>query len=81
MPIYSQVNRYFKYPYYDLPAASYGEEYKQAFGIGEFLTIADGDFDASRFTGAALVSSPTIASGPAIEHMIGHHGQDRLHHL
>ncbi|KAM0430078.1 hypothetical protein ACHAPT_006084 [Fusarium lateritium] len=45
---------YFKYPYYDIPTASYCEEYKQAFGIGEFLTITDGDFDASGFTGAAL---------------------------
>ncbi|RSM19446.1 hypothetical protein CDV31_001606 [Fusarium ambrosium] len=50
----AQINTYFKYPYYDLPTASYCEEYKQAFGIGEFLTITDGDFDASRFTGAAL---------------------------
>ncbi|EXL99320.1 Alpha/Beta hydrolase protein [Fusarium oxysporum II5] len=53
----AQVNTqvfYFKYPYYDLPTASYCEEYKQAFAIGEFLTIADGDFDASGFTGAAL---------------------------
>ncbi|KAF5005274.1 hypothetical protein FDECE_8260 [Fusarium decemcellulare] len=45
---------YFKYPYYDLPTASYCEEYKQPFGIGEFLTITDGDFDASGFKGAAL---------------------------
>ncbi|KAJ4113825.1 hypothetical protein NW765_011432 [Fusarium oxysporum] len=50
----AQLNTYFKYPYYDLPTASYCEEYKQAFAIGEFLTIADGDFDASGFTGAAL---------------------------
>ncbi|KLP08820.1 uncharacterized protein LW94_2813 [Fusarium fujikuroi] len=48
----AQINT--QYPYYDLPTASYCEEYKQPFAIGEFLTIADGDFDASGFTGAAL---------------------------
>lgn len=47
--------RYFKYGFYDLPTASYAEEKKEAFAIGEFLTITDGDFDASSFTGAALV--------------------------
>lgn len=50
--------RYFKYGFYDLPTASYAEESKEAFAIGEFLTITDGDFDASSFTGAALVSLP-----------------------
>ncbi|KAF5696571.1 alpha beta-hydrolase [Fusarium globosum] len=48
----AQINT--QYPYYDLPTASYCEEYKQPFAIGEFLTIAHGDFDASGFTGAAL---------------------------
>ncbi|KAH8724801.1 Alpha/Beta hydrolase protein [Phaeosphaeriaceae sp. PMI808] len=50
----AQVNTYFKYPFYDLPTVSVAEEYKDAFGIGEFLTITDGKFDASGFTGAAL---------------------------
>ncbi|KIL84045.1 hypothetical protein FAVG1_12741 [Fusarium avenaceum] len=49
-----QINTYFKYPYYDIPTTSYCEEYKNPFAIGEFLTIADGNFDASGFTGAAL---------------------------
>ncbi|KAF7555103.1 hypothetical protein G7Z17_g2455 [Cylindrodendrum hubeiense] len=52
--VFSQINTYFKYPFYDIPTSSYCEEYKQPFGIGEFLTITDGDFDASGFTGAAL---------------------------
>ncbi|KAF5688791.1 alpha beta-hydrolase [Fusarium circinatum] len=50
----AQINTYFKYPYYDVPTASYCEEYKQSFAIGEFLTLTDGNFDASGFTGAAL---------------------------
>ncbi|KPM44516.1 hypothetical protein AK830_g2025 [Neonectria ditissima] len=50
----AQINTYFKYPFYDTPTASYCEEQKQAFGIGEFLTITDGNFDASGFKGAAL---------------------------
>ncbi|KAH6961971.1 Alpha/Beta hydrolase protein [Ilyonectria sp. MPI-CAGE-AT-0026] len=50
----AQINTYFKYPFYDLPTASYGEAYKQPFAIGEFLTITDGEFDASSFKGAAL---------------------------
>ncbi|KAH7121723.1 Alpha/Beta hydrolase protein [Dactylonectria estremocensis] len=51
---FAQINSYFKYPFYDIPTASYCEEYKQPFAIGEFLTITDGNFDASGFTGAAL---------------------------
>ena len=47
---------YFKYPFYDIPAISYAETSKQAFGIGEFLTITDGNFDAGSFNDAALVS-------------------------
>jgi hypothetical protein len=58
------IYSYFKYPYYDLPTASYCEEYKQAFAIGEFLTIADGDFDASGFTGAALVGALFLDTRP-----------------
>ena len=50
-----QINTYFKYPFYSLPTTTYAEEIKQPFAIGEFLTIADGSFDASGFTGAALV--------------------------
>ncbi|KAK7415045.1 hypothetical protein QQX98_006183 [Neonectria punicea] len=50
----AQINTYFKYPFYDTPTASYCEENKQAFAIGEFLTLTDGDLDASGFTGAAL---------------------------
>ncbi|KAK7430696.1 hypothetical protein QQZ08_002740 [Neonectria magnoliae] len=45
---------YFKYPFYDTATASYCEENKQVFAIGEILTLTDGDFDASGFTGAAL---------------------------
>ncbi|KAH6896501.1 Alpha/Beta hydrolase protein [Thelonectria olida] len=52
--VFAQINTYFKYPFYDIPTSSYCEEYKQPFGIGEFLTIADGDFDASGFKGAVL---------------------------
>ena len=51
----AQINTYFKYPFYSLATTSYAEEEKQPFAIGEFLTIADGEFDASGFTGAALV--------------------------
>lgn len=51
----ANIDSYFKYPYYDIPTTSYCEEYKNPFAIGEFLTIADGNFDASNFTGAALV--------------------------
>lgn len=47
---------YFKYPFYDAPTASYCEESKEAFAIGEFLTITDGKFNASRFKGAACKS-------------------------
>ncbi|KAM0337694.1 hypothetical protein ACHAPU_011524 [Fusarium lateritium] len=50
----THTNSYFKYPYYDIPTTLYCEEYKNPFAIGEFLTIADGNFDASNFTGAAL---------------------------
>ncbi|KAH9893043.1 alpha/beta-hydrolase [Xylariomycetidae sp. FL2044] len=50
----AQINTYFKYPFYDIAVASLAEEMKQPFGIGEFLTITDGDLDASNFTGAAL---------------------------
>lgn len=52
----AQINTYFKYPFYDLPTAHFAEDYKQAFGISEFLTLVDGDLDASNFKGAALVS-------------------------
>lgn len=52
----AQINTYFKYPFYDVATASYAEEYKEAFAIGEFLTITDGNFDAGAFKGAALVS-------------------------
>ncbi|KAF5231478.1 hypothetical protein FANTH_13390 [Fusarium anthophilum] len=52
----AQINTYFKYPYYDVPTVSYCEEYKQSFAIGEFLTLTDGNFDASGFTGAALAN-------------------------
>lgn len=55
----AQINTYFKYPFYDLPTVAYAEEYKEAFAIGEFLTITDGNFDASGFTGAALVRQTT----------------------
>ena len=53
--------RYFKRPFYDQPTVDYNEARKQAFGIAEFLTIlagtdGKGDFDASGFTGPALVS-------------------------
>ena len=51
----TQVNTYFKHPFYDIPTVSYAEEHKEAFAIGEFLSITDGNFDASDFTGAALV--------------------------
>jgi pimeloyl-ACP methyl ester carboxylesterase len=51
----AQVNTYLKYPFYDIPAAKYAEEDKEAFAIGEFLSISDGNFNASKFTGAALV--------------------------
>ncbi len=53
--VLAQINTYFKYPFYSIPTTSFAEEYKEAFGIGEFLTLVDGDFDASGFTGAALV--------------------------
>ncbi|CAM1510074.1 Fc.00g004090.m01.CDS01 [Cosmosporella sp. VM-42] len=56
----AQINTYFKYPFYDIPVTSYAEEYKEPFAIGEFLTIADGDFDASGFTGAALAITGEI---------------------
>ena len=48
------INTYFKYPNYDVPVTTYSEANKAAFAIGEFLTITDGTFDASGFTGAAL---------------------------
>ncbi|CAH0042492.1 unnamed protein product [Clonostachys rhizophaga] len=51
---FAQINTYFKYPFYDIPTSSYAEEYKNAFGIAEFFTLTDGQFDASGFTGAAL---------------------------
>ena len=49
---------YFHYPNYEIAAASYTEQKKQAFSIGEFLTFAGGLYgnpDASNFTGSALV--------------------------
>ncbi|KAH8660110.1 Alpha/Beta hydrolase protein [Xylariales sp. PMI_506] len=52
--VLAQVNTYFKYPFYDIATAAYAEENKNAFGIGEFATIIDGDLDAGNFTGAAL---------------------------
>jgi hypothetical protein len=57
----AQINTYFKFPFYDLPTVSYAEENKEAFAIGEFLTITDGNFDASKFTGAALVCHHTFS--------------------
>ena len=48
-------NSHFKYPFYDIPVTSYAEAMKTPFAIGEFLTLTDGNFDASGFTGAALV--------------------------
>lgn len=56
--IANYFNSYFKYPFYDISTSSYAEEYKNAFGIAEFFTLTDGQFDASGFTGAALVSHP-----------------------
>ncbi|KAF2755735.1 alpha/beta-hydrolase [Pseudovirgaria hyperparasitica] len=50
----AQINTYFKFPFYDFPTASYCEEFKQPFAIAKFLTLTDGEFDASQFTGAAL---------------------------
>lgn len=62
----AQINTYFKYPFYDLPTAMYAEQYKEAVGIGEFLTITDGNFDASGFTGAALVCLPLSDSSRCV---------------
>ncbi|KAH7386902.1 Alpha/Beta hydrolase protein [Phaeosphaeria sp. MPI-PUGE-AT-0046c] len=50
----AQANTYFKYPFYDLPTLNYAEAFKEPFAIGEFLTLTDGNLDASGFTGAAL---------------------------
>jgi len=51
----AQVNTYFKFPFYDIPTIAYAEEFKEAFAIGEFLTLGSGNLDTSAFTGAALV--------------------------
>ncbi|KAK5117500.1 hypothetical protein LTR85_008885 [Meristemomyces frigidus] len=51
---FSQINTYFKAPFYDIPTATFAEANKNAFSITEFLTFAAGDLDAGNFTGAAL---------------------------
>lgn len=63
----AQANTYFKYPFYDLPTLNYAEAFKEPFAIGEFLTITDGNLDASGFTGAALVSHLPFPLAETIE--------------
>lgn len=57
---FSQINTYFKRPLYDVATTDFLQSAKQPFGIAEFLTFAlggdNGTFDASGFTGPALVS-------------------------
>lgn len=56
---YSQVNTYFKKPFYDVPTTDFAEAAKQPFGIAEFLTILGGNngtFEADGFEGPVLVS-------------------------
>ncbi|KAI3324486.1 alpha/beta-hydrolase [Xylariaceae sp. AK1471] len=50
----SNINTYFKYPYYDVDVALWLEENKNPFAFTEFETLIDGDLDASNFTGPVL---------------------------
>ncbi|KAH7324682.1 Alpha/Beta hydrolase protein [Stachybotrys elegans] len=54
---FTQMNTYFKLPFFDEATANFVEQEKQPFAWTEFFTINmgnGGDFDASAFTGAAL---------------------------
>jgi hypothetical protein len=56
---YSQVNTYFKKPFYDIPTTDFAEAAKQPFGVAEFLTFLNGNngkFEAEGFEGPVLVS-------------------------
>lgn len=56
------ASSYFYYPNYDIAAAEYSEKKKQAFSIAEFLTFSAAGYDASAYTGSALVRTHTHVS-------------------
>lgn len=63
--LYLRSHSYFYYPNYDIAAAEYSEKKKQAFSIAEFLTFSAAGYDASAYTGSALVS-PLISPSPPL---------------
>jgi hypothetical protein len=62
---FSQVNTYFKRPFYDIPTTDFAEAAKQPFAVAEFLTLLNGNngkYEAEGFDGPVLVSyHPSIS--------------------
>ncbi|KAK5174597.1 uncharacterized protein LTR77_001678 [Saxophila tyrrhenica] len=52
--VWAMSLNYFHYPDFEIAAAQYTEDKKQAFSIGEFLTFPSGNLDSSSYTGSAL---------------------------